>query len=64
MDSNNLYEEKRNTEASGCMWQNCWMPARRAKFQSMNGVDNVSSFSLETKYDKEEVVEWMEKFVG
>ena len=58
MDSNNLYEEKRNTEASGCFWQNCWMPARRAVFQSMNEADNLSSLCLGTKYGKRLLGGW------
>jgi hypothetical protein len=64
MDSNNLYEEKRKTEASGCVWQNCWMPAWRAEFQSMNIVENLSSFCLRTKYDKEEFVGWIGEVCG
>jgi hypothetical protein len=52
MDSNNLYEEKRNTEASGCVWQNCWMPKWSAEFQSRNRVDDTSSFCWGTKLDR------------
>ena len=36
------------------------MPARRAEFQSIYRVDNISSYDLETKYDKDEAV-WVDR---